>query len=114
MLSIKSHISDVTFETVFEASGGFTSFSIPDINRLFSCDVEFESNVREKGAKDGIVIGSVLIEWFLVLEDFENSGSNHESSVFLNDFHGSYLIKVSDMESLHATVILYVPHIDHP
>jgi hypothetical protein len=48
VIFIKSHASDITFKTVFEASCRLTCLSIPNIDRPLTSNVELKSNFREK------------------------------------------------------------------
>ena len=108
---VKSHGSDVTINTIFEASSRLSVLCVPNVNLSSSCDIELKPDVREKSAQNRIVITYIRDEWFLILKNFEDSGSDDHSSMLGNNSHACNLINICDTKGLHLTIILDVPYI---
>lgn len=68
VLLIKCHACDITLKAVFEASCRLSFLGVPDIYGSFAGDVEFESQLREHGAEDLVVVRGVRVEGLLVFK----------------------------------------------
>jgi hypothetical protein len=113
MLFIQSHTGDITIEAILEASSRLTVFSIPNVYRSLTRDIELKPDRREKRAQDRIIIRGVGVKRLLIFKDFKNPTSNNQPSMLRDHSHTGDLINIINHECLHLTVILDVPNIDH-
>ena len=113
MIFIQDHLRDVRCEHVLDDSNWFSRSGIPDLDALFSSNVDFKSLLTKPCTANDFIVRVVWNEGPRVLEDSEVSGTTDQAPMLGNGSYALYFIRVRHVESLNTTVVKYVPELDH-
>lgn len=100
MILVQCHTGNITLKTVLEYSDWLTVSSVPDHDCVGTGDVEFESDIGEKGTENLIIVRGGWNERLFVFVYFEYTRTNNQSSMLRNYSHTGNLVNTTDIKAL--------------
>lgn len=115
MVFIKHHLSNfcLSLEDILDNSNRLASSGVPNLNRVFSCNINLETFLAETSTADCFIIGILGDERPRILKHGKVASTTDQTTMFGHGSDTLDFVGVGDIECLNTAVIEDVPKLYH-